>query len=169
MSDKKVVKRRDAIGKASCHRLLSEGSQGGVDRVSADAAKEARAALKSLLKQVSADCAQYCVDSKRQTINLAAVERAVVGKCYGIKKADLLSHGHKADHRGLAEAGVVRVVKKAAGGKLRVSDEAKKALVGAGEAYLRALGQRGSMLARAGGRKTLLENDVKSARAMLAE
>jgi histone H3/H4 len=163
MSTKKVGK-RDSIGLAPCHRELAAGAFEDA-RVSKLAAKAAKKAVKELLARAARDLAERASLMKRKTVSAEMVEAVLVGKCEGITRSDLIK-GHKDKKRGLSQAGVVRTVKKHT--DLNISEDAKKALVGAAEAYLRSLGQRAGMLARAGKRSTLLENDVKSAKQMLS-
>jgi histone H3/H4 len=159
MADRKV--RRDDIGKATCHRLLREGAFSKA-RVEDDAAMAARKALKNLLKQIANNAAKDLALTKRKTVTDEIVKRAVECHCFGISEGDLI-RGHVGTQRGLPEAGVVRVVKKALPSKTNISEDGKEALVAAGEAYLRSLGQRAGMMTLAAKRKTLSENDVKSA------
>lgn len=157
--------RRDDIGKATCHRLLQEGAFAGA-HVAEDAAVAARKALKNLLRHLAADAANELKISKHKTVTDETVIRAVKCHCHGITEKQLIQ-GHRGSKRGLPEAGVVRIVKDALPKGSRISEDGKTALVAAGESYLRTLGDRAGMMARAGKRKTLMENDVKSAAATL--
>jgi histone H3/H4 len=140
---------------------LGQGAFKGA-RVSEDAAKVARKHVKSLLKDVAERCQAELVVSGKKTVSLGCVERSMLGHCNGITKGSLIK-GHKEAHRGLPEAGVVRVVHKSLPKGVRISDDAKKALVGGAEAYLKELGHRSGDMAAAGKRKTLMEGDVNSA------
>ena len=131
-----------------------------------DATKEARNQLELLVKQLGKDCGEMLRLTKRQTVNMDILQ-SVVGKlhsCKGIKTADL-SHQTRTGkgQRGLPEASVKRLFKKALGAHGRVSEETSQALVGAAEAYLKHLGHVSAAMARAGKRQTIQAADVSSA------
>jgi histone H3/H4 len=161
MAEAKKGSRRDAIGVATCHRLLGEGAQGA--RVSDEAARAARKHVKALLRDAAEACQKELDVTRKQTVSAGCVERAMLGHCNGVNKASLMPKGHKEDHRGLPQAGVERVVRKSLASKSRISEDAKKAYLGGAEAYLRELGKRSRDMALAGKRKTLLVGDVNMA------
>lgn len=161
MAEAKKSSRRDDIGKATCHRLLAQGAFKDA-RVSDEAAKAARKHLKALLREVAVSCQKELDISKKKTVSLECVERAMLGHCVGIKREHLMPKGHKEGHRGLPQAGVERQVHKALSKGVRISDDAKKALVGGAEGYLKELGHRAGDMASAGKRKTLMVGDINS-------
>lgn len=167
MSEKKKSVKRQAIGLATCHRILGENSK--ADRVSEAAAEEARKRVKELLVESGKKCAQELELTKKKTVTEECVHRAMIGKCNGLSAKSLAAHGHKESHRGLAEAGVVRLVQKGLRKGDRVSDDAKKALVRGGEAYLAVLAQRAGEMALHAKRKTILASDVQAAARMLMD
>jgi len=151
---------------ASCKRVLLAGAPKGVSRMGEDATKECRQQLELLVKRLGKDCAEMLVLTKRKTVNVDMLS-VVVSKmhgCKGITSADLSHHVRKGKGmRGLPEAAVKRLFKKALGGSSRVTDEAVSALVGASEAYLRHLGHVSATLAGAAKRQTIQAADVSAA------
>lgn len=147
MAERKVG-RREAIGLAPCHRLVKDGA-GGL-RVSDKAGGLAKKAVKAYLKVTAEKIAARAADQKKKTVTLDMVVRAAVG-CNGVTENAVRS-GHQGSDKGLSLAGVVRYIKKHC--DLNISAEAKSGLLAAGEAYLRALGQRAAMLVDASGEKS---------------
>lgn len=156
MAERKVG-RRDAIALAPCHRLVKEGA--GKLRVAEDSGKAAKKAVKSYLKHVAEDCLKHAQSHAKKTINLDMVVHAATKQCSGVSESAVRA-GHVGE-RGLSKAGVVRQFQKAC--KLRVTDEAKKGLLAAAEAYVKALGMRAAMIVSAANRKTVLDRDLEKA------
>lgn len=159
MAERKV--RRDAIGLAPCHRLVKAGA--GKLRVAEDSAKSAKKAVKGFLKRVADDAVKHAHQAGKKTINLDMVIHAATKQCSGVTEASIRS-GHVGE-RGLSQAGVVRQFQKTAN-KMRMTDEAKKGLLAAAEAYCMSLGKRAAMIVDAAGRKTVLDRDLKKADAL---
>lgn len=156
MTDRKVG-RRDAIGLAPCHRLVKEGA--GKLRVAEDSSKAAKKAVKAYLKHVAEDCLKHAQQLGKKTVTIDMVVHAATKQCSGVSDG-AVRMGHVGE-RGLSKAGVVRQFQKHC--KLRVTDDAKKGLLAAAEAYTKSLGVRGAMLVSSAGRKTVLARDLEHA------
>ena len=154
---------------ASCKRILLEGAPKGASRMGEDATMECRQQLELMVKDLGKHCQQMLVLTKRNTVNvdiLAAVVWYYMA-CKGIHTSDLSHQTRKGKgQRGLPEAAVKRLFKKALGGKSRVTEECSAALVGAAEAYLKHLGHKAASLALAGKRQTIQAKDVSVAARM---
>lgn len=151
---------------ASCKRIVLSGSSKDVARMGDKAATEARKQLELVIKKLAADCGEQLRLQKRSTVNMNILLHCVhhTLACRGIQDADLTSTNRKGKgQRGVPQAAVVRLFKKAAGKDVRVDEDAKAALVGLSEAFLRTLGHRGSLMAMAGKRQTIQAADVSAA------
>ncbi len=88
-----------------------------------------------------------------------------MGKCYGVKAGDLLYTQNKGPgQRGLAIAGVRKVVTKKMAADTRIGATIELALVGIAEAFLRSLAHNAGVIARGAGRITVQKKDFVGAR-----
>lgn len=159
-------RKRDDIGLATCKRLILQGSS-KADRITEDAVIESRKAVKSFLKEVGRSSSRILRMKGSKTVSQDVLEAVFLDsmRCYGVKSSDLSSAPRSGQgQRGLPLEGVVRVVKKSLEAGDRISDEAKKALVGAAEAYLKALGANSNLMVQAGRRQTIQAADILAAR-----
>lgn len=160
---------RDDIGLATCKRLLTVGSEIQGARTAEQAAKEAQKAVMSVLEKGGAEAAELLKLTKTKTVTLDIVRACFVGKCLGVRDADLSSAPRKGKgQRGLPLAGVERIFRMKLADSSRITDDAKKALVGVAEAYLRSLGHNAGLMAKAGKRNTIQAADILAARKLSA-
>jgi len=156
---------RDDIGLATCKRLLATGSNISDVRTSAIAATEAQKAVTSMLQLYGSKAAAVLKQKKTKTVTLSTLEYLFSGNCLGISRVDLSSAPRKGKgQRGVPLAGVERIFREMLESDGRITEDAKKALVGAAEAYLHTLGKNAGLMAQAGRRKTIQGSDVLAAR-----
>lgn len=159
---------KDDIGLATCKRLLSNGAIMKDVRTAASAAEEAQKALTSFLHTYGAKASAFLKEKKTKTVTLGTLEYLFAGNCYGVSTADLSSAPRKGKgQRGIPLARVERIFREKLAGDSRITEDAKKALVGASEAYLKNLGKTSSLMAQAAKRRTIQAADVLAARQIL--
>lgn len=159
-------------GVENCRLGVSEKTKAG-KRPSA--AGEARAAVKTLLREIAAECQAACAVAKRSTVNMAILEHVVSRyACKGVKLEDVHVEKQKGVRMDLPVAGVRRVFlgkedkgKKSKGG-LRVSATVEMGLTGLAIAYLRRLGRLAGTYAKAAKLQTVQAGHVNAARKALA-
>ncbi len=155
---------RKNIPSASCQRVVKSGSSSEVSRMGDDATKAAQLQVKLLITHLGEQCAKQCLLMKRETVNLAVLKSAVDShaSCKGISASDfVLANRVGKGQRGLPKAGLVRDFKKAC--DKRITAEAANALVGISEAFLRHLGMKAGVIAKAAKRQTIQAADIKAA------
>lgn len=158
--------RRSDIPRASCKRIVQSGAAKDASRMGEDATEAAHQQLDLLVSSLARHCGKQLVLMKRKTVSLDILRSVVEAhaSCRGITDADYLQANRKGKgQRGLPLAGVERHFKAGLSGDVRVSEEAKEALVGISEAVLRTLGARASLMAKAGKRQTIQAADIKAA------
>ena len=155
---------RDDIPLAACKRITQSGASKETPRMGEDASEVAQKQLELLVRKLGEMCHRQCQAQKRETVNLAVLRMVVEqhASCKGIQDSDFsLAVRRGKGQRGLPRAGLVRAFK--AAGPKRISEEAADALVGVSEAFLKNLGHKASVLAKASKRQTLQAADVKAA------
>lgn len=157
---------RDDIGLATCKRLLSAGSEISDVRTSAAAAEEAQKAVKHILYEAATEAAKLIKIKGTKTVTLEIITACFSkGACIGVHERNLSSAPRKGKgQRGVSLAGVDRVFREKLANDSRITEDAKKALVGAAEAYLHALGRNSGLMVKAAKRKTIHAADILAAR-----
>jgi len=158
--------KREDIGLLTVKRLIGAGAEIKDVRVSAEAIEEARNAVMHYITKAGDDAKKLLKFKKAKTVSAEIAQMVLMNKCAGIDETDLLG-GHEVGTRGLPVAACDRIFRGELGGD-RTSAKAKKMVTFAAEAYLRNLGLRAGMMAKAGKRVTILKNDVIDARKLLA-
>jgi histone H3/H4 len=172
MAEKKSTVKHDIIPEPACVRVLKHGSQMGDSvRVGAGAAAEAQQSVIRLLKEVAAHVTKDLTRTKKKTLNFELLKIVFLEnlRCHGIRENDLIITApvQGVGRRGLPKAGCEKQLRKNLPKDTQITEEAKLGLLGACEAYLRELGKRGGLYAKAGKRITIQKDDVVSARKTL--
>lgn len=155
---------RAPIGLATCKRLLSVSA--GIDgvRTSAKAAEESQKAVNLMLRKAGVEAAKLLKLKKTKTVTLEILAMCFAdGKCLGVHETDLTSAPRKGKgERNVPRAGAEKIFRGALG-EAHINAQAKDALVGAAEAYLRTLGKNAGLMAAAAKRQTIQGADILAA------
>jgi histone H3/H4 len=155
------------IGVATCHRLLSAGSGINGVRVSKEAAEEAQKAVRLMLERAGREASGLLRLKKTKTVNMEVLSLCFRNnQCLGVGEKDLTSAPRKGKgQRGVPVAGAATIFrsKLSQGDRLGDDGDVGKALVGAAEAYLKALGKNAGLMASAGRRTTIKGADLVAA------
>lgn len=155
MAEKKKRIHRSDIADASVKRLIKE--YGSDMRVSAKAASMVGDEVERYLKQIGTEGARLLKLKKKATLTVPDIEHIVSLLDCKVKRA----HTSRRE-RGLAELGVLRVVRHTLGGDLRIDEGAKKALVAYAEGRIQVLAEDAHLFAKNAGRDTINDRDIHS-------
>ena len=159
---------RPNIGKSTVHRLLQIASGGSP--VAAKAAEEAQAAVERYLEKAGQAAKDRLDIARRKTVTREIAEAVLTNSCAGIMANSF--RYVKGNVRGLPVAGVLRVFshegksgRKALGLGFNISEDAKKMIAGAAEAFIEQLGKRARQVSQEfdKNRLTIKDRDVRVA------
>jgi histone H3/H4 len=170
MSSKK--KARTELPYPAIKRCLQEGS-GKIGtketRVSELANKSALEGVKAFLCGAAKEATGILKLQKKVTVTKDVLASVLLKECGVIMLVDLSSEKRAGEKRGLPSVGVSRIFSACLHKDNRMSEESRAVLVNAAEAFLRGVGERAGMLARAGGRNTIKAADVVAARKLMSK
>lgn len=159
---------RPNIGLSTVHRLLDNST--GSHKVSKAAAELVVESVTSYLEKAGEAAAEHLKIAKRKTVTADVAKKVLANKCLGISDRDLMYI--KGTTRGLPVAGTLRVFsqegksgkKKSSGLGFNTSEDAKKVIAAAAEAYIKYVGVQALRLAEIQdvNRKTIKERDIRA-------
>lgn len=168
---------RSNIGLATVHRLLTNASGG--HKVSKAAASAAVEAVTAYLERAGEAAADHLKIANRKTVTADVAKKVLANKCVGISDRQMMYV--KGNTRGFPVAGTLRVfshevdknVKKADGKVVKkktsslgfnTSEDAKKVIAAAAEAYVAYIGAQALTIANLMdiNRKTIKERDIRA-------